>query len=222
MGARPGHEDEPWNQPEQAERAKGEEEGAPSEASDEHAAEQETKARAEKQAGAENGICEAALIFGEVEGEDFSVGRIGDGLAETEKQAKREEKKEGVSDAGEGGSDGPKREAGCENEIDVETVDEPAGEELGEAVGPEKSGEEKSEAGVREREFGLQKWSGDSEIAAIDVVDEDGGGQEDERDEEASRDAGSLGGHVSGNMISQGSREMQGKRAAGSTFTGID
>ena len=186
----PRHVDKPRYEPEQAEGAESDEERTPAEPSDEHAAEKETKAGAEEKAGTKNGVGETALGLGEVEGEDFAVGGIGDGFTEAEEQTQSKKEDEGVDDAGEGGGDGPKREASGEDEIDIEAIDQPTGDELGAGVGPKKGGEKKAEAGGGDGEFALKQRRGDGEIATVDVVDEDGEAEEDKGDEETSWDAG--------------------------------
>ena len=209
----PRHVDKPRHEPEQAEEAESDEEGAPAEAGDEHASEKETKAGAEEEAGTKNGVGETALSFGEVKGEDFSVGGIGDGFTEAKEQSQSKKENKGVDDAGEGSGDGPKREASGEDEIDIEAIDQPTGDELGAGVGPKKSGEKEAEASGGKGEFALKQRRGDGEIAAVDVVDEDGEAEEDEGDEKTSRDAGGKSGSgihdFSANMIVQAQEECK-------------
>ena len=209
----PRHVGKPGHEPEQAEGAESDEEGPPAETRDEHAAEKETKAGAEEEAGTKNGVGETALSFGEVKGEDFAVGGIGDGFTEAKEQSQSKKENEGVDGAGEGGGDGPKREASGEDEIDIEAIDQPTGDELGAGVGPKKSGEKEAEASGGKGEFALKQRRGDGEIATVDVIDEDGEAEEDEGDEETSRDAGGRSGggvhDFGGDMIVQAQTECK-------------
>jgi len=182
------HVDEPRHEPEEADRAEEEEERTPAKPGDEESTEKKAKPGTEEKTGAEHGIGETAVIVGKIESQNFAIRRIGDRLAEAEQQAQSEEQGEGMNESREGGGDRPKREAGSEDEVDVETIHQPSGNQLGEAVGPEESGEEEAEARGGEGEFILEKRCGDGEIAAVDVVDEDGNSQEDKGDEETRRD----------------------------------
>ena len=185
----PRHEEEPGHKPEEAGCTEDEEEGTPADMSDEKSAEEETEGGAEEESGAEDRVGEAALAVGEVEREDLAIGRVSNGFADAEDEAKGEQEFERVGEAGEGGSDGPEREAGGEDEVDVEPIDEPAGEKLGAGVGPEEGGEEEAEAGGGEAELVLEKGSRDGEITAVDIVDEDRESEKNEGDEEAGRNS---------------------------------
>ena len=85
----------------------------------------------------------------------------------------------------------PEEKASGEDEVDVEAIDQPAGDELEAAVGPEKSGEEHAELDGRDAELVLEHGGGDGEIAAVEVIEE--GGEGEKNDDEPERDGETVG-----------------------------
>ena len=114
------------------------------------------------------------MLLREMEGDDFGVRGVGDGFADAEEKAEREQYGEGMGDAGKGGGSGPQGETGGEDPVDVEAVHEPTGEKLTPRIGGEKSGQKKTELGWRDVEFLFEHWRGDGEAATVDVVEDDG------------------------------------------------
>ncbi len=91
-----------------------------------------------------------------------------------------------MENSGADGGDGPEEKSCGEDAVDVEAVDQPSDDELHGGVGVEEGAEEDSELGGGDVEFVLEGAGDDGEIAAVDVVDEDG---EDEEDESGGEDA---------------------------------
>lgn len=82
------------------------------------------------------------MSFREVARDDFAVRGIGNGLAYAKKEAHREKQSEAMDKGGSKGRHRPKQKAGGEHPVDVQAVDEPAGDDLEERIRPEKRGEE--------------------------------------------------------------------------------
>src|SRR5260370_18936753 len=110
---------------------------------------------------------------------DFAVRRIGDGLTDAEDEAHGKKQLEPTDEAGTERGGGPQENSEREDPVNWKTVDQPAGDDLEDGVGPEEGGEENAELGIGKAELVFDMRSGDGEISAVDVVDEDGEGQED-------------------------------------------
>ena len=91
-----------------------------------------------------------------------------------------------MENSGADGGDGPEEKSCGEDAVDIEAVHQPSDDELHGGVGVEEGGEKNSELGGGDVEFVLEGAGGDGQIAAVDVVDEDG---EDEEDKGGSEDA---------------------------------
>lgn len=173
---------EPEGEPDECAEAEDHEEAAPAVIGDDEAADQGAECGAEFGAGVDEAVGFAALIFGEVFSDDFGEGRVGDGFADAEEEAEGEEGGEGGGEAGEGGGERPEEIADGEDAVDVVTLDEPAGGDLAEGIGPEEGGGELAHHGRGDLEFVADFGGRHAEVAAVDVVDEDG---DDEEGEEA-------------------------------------
>ena len=101
------HPLEPRKKPQHAGQSEDDEERTPAEAGHEQSAEEHAESGAEHVAGGDDGIGEAAMLFGEVEGDDFRVRREGHGFADAEEQPQDEQHGEEVDDAGSSSGGGP-------------------------------------------------------------------------------------------------------------------
>src|SRR6266478_4882949 len=157
----------------------------------EHSTKKRTDCGARGLAGANNRVGAAALEFGKIARNDFAVGGIGDGLADAENEAHGKQQFEPADEAGSKCGGRPQQNSKREDPVDRETVDQPPGDDLEDGVSPEEGGEEDSELGIGKTELVFDVRSGDGEIPAVDVVDEDGEGEEDGQAGKLRREPGS-------------------------------
>ena len=80
----PGHLLQPGNYPQHARKPENHEERAPAKSSHEQPAEHHPETWSQHQSRGDHGICKPAVLFREIGSDDFRIGRIGDGLANTE------------------------------------------------------------------------------------------------------------------------------------------
>src|SRR5208282_3281403 len=85
-----GTPSQPGNQPQEAEQAERDENGAPSESRHQHPAEKRSEGRAGSLAGGDDSVANAAVMHGKIARQNFRVGRIGDGFANAENQSQNE------------------------------------------------------------------------------------------------------------------------------------
>ena len=114
----------------------------------------------------------ASLVFGGVARENQLPARKHDALAETEYQAKQKDRREARGEPGGGSCQSPQPYSGREHDPDVETVHQPACQQLRRCIHPEERGQQHTDLGGRQREFILQEWRRYRQVGAIDVVEE--------------------------------------------------
>jgi hypothetical protein len=67
-------------------------------------------------------------------------------------------------------------------ELDVEAIANPTAHGEHNGIGPEESGDENAELRIREAELVFEQRCGDSEVSAVDVVDQDGNSEQQQPD----------------------------------------
>ncbi len=147
------HPFEPRQKPAEAKKPENKEKWTPSKPGHQNSAKKQTKCRSSVKARDDYGICETALRLGKMPREDLGIGRISDGLANTEQQPRNEQHLKTIDKAGGGRSRGPQKESCGDDPTDLETVDKPAGDKLEHSVGPEERGEQDSELRRRKTEL---------------------------------------------------------------------
>ena len=144
----PRHPLEPREQPGHAEETEDQEKRAPAIPAHQDAAKEQAEGGSRIKARDDDGIGEPALSFREIPGEDFGVGRVNDGFANSKNEARGEQKRKARGKPGGGSGHGPDKEPGGEHPLDVEMIDQPACSDLEESVAVKEGGKQNAELQV--------------------------------------------------------------------------
>ena len=121
---------------------------------------------------------EALFASFKILADEGEAGDGSDGFGEAEEKAEGEDVICAAAEGDAGGGEGPGEEGGGVDPLDADAVDEGAGGELEEAVGPEEGGEEHAHGAWGEVEVAHDGAGGDGEVAAVDVGDDHAGEEE--------------------------------------------
>ncbi len=188
--SRPSQELQPRKQPQRTGDAEHNEEKSPADMGYEHSAEKCSDGGTGGLPSRNERVGAAALQLRKITGDDFAVRGIGNRLADAKDEAHGEQQLETVDEASGDGGGGPQKNSECEDPVDGKAVNQPAGNDLKDRVGPEERSEEDPEMGIGKAEFVFDMRRRDGEIPAIDVVDENGEGEEQRETRELGRKPG--------------------------------
>src|SRR6266566_4675414 len=93
-------------------------------------------------------------------------------FGDTQQDPHRDQHGEAVNESGCGGGGRPEDERGRQHPVHVVAINNPAADDLGGAVGPEESGEEKAKLGGGNMQFVFQQRRCNRKINAVDIVDQ--------------------------------------------------
>ena len=127
----------------------------------------------------ENGGRAAALPGGKPQPRRFLIADHAGGFRDAQQQAGREYAGIAAAQGGCRRCRGPEKGAPAPHGLDAETVQQQTARQLGQGVGPEESAEEKTDRLRRQAEIMLKLRRGDREADAINVIDQNTGGEKD-------------------------------------------